>query len=89
MALSTEFPDDFHIGKFGGEGGRAASDSRFLTIKPFGMTTAFGGRAASGALIRATVWPSVWNDANFGLHLRAARDGRLEIEKRSLWRSLL
>jgi hypothetical protein len=48
-ALPTEFPDDFHIGKsVRSGGGRAASDSRFLTIKPFGMT-----RLLVGGLRRA------------------------------------
>jgi len=47
-ALPTEFPDDFHIGSSGSEGGRAGGDSRFLTIEPFGMT-----RLLAGGLRRA------------------------------------
>ena len=42
--LPTEFPDDFHIGKVrsGRESSQQNPKSRFLTIKPFGMTKPFG-----------------------------------------------
>jgi len=66
LALSTEFPDDFHIGNAGSEGGRAASKSRFLTIKPFGMTTAWEGRAALGALYAQQYGLPLGLSATFG-----------------------
>ena len=65
-SLPTEFPDDFHIGNAGSEGGRAASKSRFLTIKPFGMTTAWEGRAALGALYAQQYGLPLGLSATFG-----------------------
>jgi hypothetical protein len=50
--------------------GELPAKSRFLTIKPFGMTRAFVG-ALSRALTHATVWPSDRNpDATFDVHFR-------------------
>ena len=50
----------------GSERGRAASDSRFLRIKPFGMTRLGVRILGQGALTRATVWPSGRINATFG-----------------------
>jgi hypothetical protein len=44
-SLPTEFPDDFHIGNFlSARAGElpAKATSRFLTIRPFGMTSSWG-----------------------------------------------
>ncbi len=82
--LPTEFPDDFHIGNSGArrESCQRKPKSRFLTIKPFGMTNAFD--QAYAALVRATVWSSGrGQNATFGEPFGQPRYGRQEIEKRS------
>jgi hypothetical protein len=93
--LPTEFPDDFHIGKFWSWTGRAAkptADSlRQAQGKPhrlaarFGMTMLLGKRS----LRHATVWSSAgnWTPLSARTLLRQAfcdsPDGRQKIEKRS------
>ena len=61
-SLPTEFPVDFHSGNPGRGRGELPANSRFLTIKPFGMTRLRAGiyfNGFNGAQTRATVWSSI------------------------------
>src|SRR5260370_2440739 len=72
------------------EGGRAASESRFLTIKPLGMTRLWVGISESGARARNSMAFRTEQKRQFRRAFCAPRYGRQEIETRTpAWRSLV
>ena len=77
----TEFPDDFHIGNSGSEGGRAASKEVELRSNGQPMA-AVPTLPLSSKHAQQYGLPSGQN-ATFGVHFCAARYGRQEIEKRT------